>query len=304
VELVVARCAGLDVAKTRSVSPAAAEVAETRSRPAPVTAASAAGPLPRQPCIRHDHAGQAQLGVAGQHQPSPAVALPGMPRLRRRPTERLLTESNGVLQIEPADVRPPRQVEIQLQVLGSGPPQPQHLRRARAGGDALDLHAQDGAPHDRPRPAGAVAGVALLLGMQPCPGGHGDGAVLVVARDKGGGWVSQRGQVVTSTAKTGGSAGGRWLASRSRSCSTWMRPRAGGSVGAARAAPVDWLQAQVRQRWEAAAAQQRVAQLEQRIGAAGEAGMQLSPEQVEPRKGEAGINMAAQPDRTEHQQAT
>jgi hypothetical protein len=44
------------------------------------------------------------------------------------------------------------------------------------------------------------------------------------------------------------------------------------------------------------------------VGAApaapGEAGMQLRPEQAEPRKGEAGINMAAQPDRTEHRQAS
>jgi hypothetical protein len=34
---------------------------------------------------------------------------------------------------------------------------------------------------------GAVAGVALLLGMQPVPGLHGHGAVLVVLADQGGG---------------------------------------------------------------------------------------------------------------------
>jgi hypothetical protein len=45
------------------------------------------------------------------------------------------------------------------------------------------------------------------------------------------------------------------------------------------------LQAQVRQRGDRRGAQQRVAELEQRIGAAGEAGVQLSPEQAEPREG-------------------
>jgi hypothetical protein len=59
---------------------------------------------------------------------------------------------------------------------------------------------------------------------------------------------------------------------------------------------VDRLQAQVRQRREAVAAQQRVAELEQRIGAAREAGVQLGPERAEPRQGEVGIGMAAQPD--------
>ena len=59
-----------------------------------------------------------------------------------------------------------------------------------------------------------------------------------------------------------------------------------GGVAAAPAALVDRLQAQVRQRGDRLGAQQRVAQLKQRIGAAGEAGVQLSPEQAKPRKGE------------------
>jgi hypothetical protein len=42
----------------------------------------------------------------------------------------------------------------------------------------------------------------------------------------------------------------------------------------------------MRQRWEGLGAQQRVAQLEQRIGAAGVAGVQLSPEAAEPHQGE------------------
>jgi hypothetical protein len=44
------------------------------------------------------------------------------------------------------------------------------------------------------------------------------------------------------------------------------------------------------------AAEQRVAQLKQGIGAAGERAVQLAPERAEPRKGEGGIGMAAQPD--------
>jgi hypothetical protein len=57
-------------------------------------------------------------------------------------------------------------------------------------------------------------------------------------------------------------------------------------VGAAPATLVDRLQAQARQRPKSLSAQQRVAQLEQRIGAAGAAGVQLGPEPAQPRKGE------------------
>jgi hypothetical protein len=59
-----------------------------------------------------------------------------------------------------------------------------------------------------------------------------------------------------------------------------------GGVGAAPATPVDWLQTQVRQRRDRLGAQQRVAQVEQRIGAAGEAGVQLGPERGQPHEGE------------------
>jgi site-specific DNA recombinase len=96
-------------------------------------------------------------------------------------------------QVEPADVRPPREVEIQA--AGPSPPQPQHLRRPRLGRDTLDLHADDGAAHDRAWPAAAVARVALLLGMQSAPGRRGDGAVLVVLADQGGGGDRPGGRV-------------------------------------------------------------------------------------------------------------
>jgi hypothetical protein len=63
-------------------------------------------------------------------------------------------------------------------------------------------------------------------------------------------------------------------------------PAGQGGVGAAPAALMDWFQAQVRQRCHGRSAQQRVAQVEQRIGAADEAGVQLGPEGAEPREGE------------------
>jgi site-specific DNA recombinase len=90
-------------------------------------------------------------------------------------------------QVEPADVRPPGKVQVQRAAGGAGPPQPQHLGRAGLGGHALDLDADDGAAHDRPRPAGAMAGMALLLGVQPTPGLHGHAAVLVVLAGQRGG---------------------------------------------------------------------------------------------------------------------
>jgi hypothetical protein len=151
----------------RPVSPARTAAAETRGGPAAATSAAADGPLPRQPLVAGDLAGQTELGVAGQHQPGPPVGLLGMPGPWRGPAERLLGEPDGVLQVEPADVRAPGQVQIQRAALRAGPPQPQHLRRTGAGRHPLDLDAEDGAAHDRPWPTAAVAGVAVLLGMQP-----------------------------------------------------------------------------------------------------------------------------------------
>ena len=57
-------------------------------------------------------------------------------------------------------------------------------------------------------------------------------------------------------------------------------------VSAAPAAPVGRLEAEPGHRGDRRGAQQRVAQLEQRVGAAGEAGVQLAPELTELRKGE------------------
>jgi hypothetical protein len=62
-------------------------------------------------------------------------------------------------------------------------------------------------------------------------------------------------------------------------------PAGQGGVDAAPAAPADRLQAQVGQRWDRLGAQQRVAQLEQRVSPASEHGVQLGPERAQPREG-------------------
>jgi hypothetical protein len=85
-------------------------------------------------------------------------------------------------QVEPADIRPPDQVQVGG--AGAGPPQPQHLGWASLGRDPLHLHAHQGATGDRPGRSGAPARVVVLLGMQPGPRGDGHGAVLVVAGDQ------------------------------------------------------------------------------------------------------------------------
>ncbi len=116
-------------------------------------------------------------------------------------------------QVEAADIGPPGQVQIQL--AGAGPPQPQHLGRACARRDALDLDADDGAAHDRAGLAAAMAGVALLFGMQSRPRLHGHGAVLVVDGGQGGGrdwpsgWVGQV-ELGPMAARSAAGAGQAW----------------------------------------------------------------------------------------------
>jgi site-specific DNA recombinase len=96
-------------------------------------------------------------------------------------------------QVEPADVGPPGPVQVGL--AGTGPPQPQHLGRAGLDGEALDLHADDGAAHDRPGCAGALARMVVLLGVQPGPAGDGHGAVLVILANQAGGRGGPGGRV-------------------------------------------------------------------------------------------------------------
>src|SRR5215207_1642103 len=129
------------------------------------------------------------------------------------PPEGLLGEPDGVLQVEPAGVDAPGKLQIRRAARGAGPPQPQHLGWARLGGDALDLDAQDGAAHDRPRPPRAMAGVAVLLGVQPRPRGDGHRAVLVIDGDEAGGRGRPggrigEGELGAMAART--AAGARW----------------------------------------------------------------------------------------------
>jgi hypothetical protein len=107
-------------------------------------------------------------GAAGRRQPAPARST-GRPERDAaavgHPAEGLLVEPDGVLQVEPTDIGPPDQIEITA--AGAGPPQPQHLGWTRPSQYAPNLDAQDGPTHDRPRPAAAVARVALLLECSP-----------------------------------------------------------------------------------------------------------------------------------------
>ncbi len=84
-------------------------------------------------------------------------------------------------QVEAAHVGAPQ--HRQVRSAEALPPQPQHLGWAGVGRDAFDLQADQGAAHDRARPLGPTGGVQLLLGMQPGPGLHVHGAVLVVVLD-------------------------------------------------------------------------------------------------------------------------
>jgi hypothetical protein len=59
---------------------------------------------------------------------------------------------------------------------------------------------------------------------------------------------------------------------------------------------VGWLEAEMGHRGDGWGAQQRVGEVEQRIGATGAAGVQLGPEVTERARGKVGVGMAAQPD--------
>jgi hypothetical protein len=112
-----------------------------------------------------------------------------------------------------------------------------------------------------PRGVVVVAPLRRALGVAARPGGHINGE-----HQRIGGWQAadqQVAQPLDLDAATGQ-----------------------GGIDAAPAPLVDRLQAQVRQRRNRRGAQQRVAQLEQRISTAGEAGVQLGPEVAEPREGE------------------
>src|SRR5918994_1200102 len=67
-------------------------------------------------------------GVGSHHHPTPPVGLLGVPYPRRRPSQALLEEAEGVLQIEAPHVRAPDETQIRRRPLRPVPPQPQDLR--------------------------------------------------------------------------------------------------------------------------------------------------------------------------------
>jgi hypothetical protein len=82
-----------------------------------------------------------------------------MADLRRSPAESLLQEAESVLQIEPATVRAPQEIEIRLS--GTIPPQPELARLTGLSGQALYLYEHYGAAYDRRSLIGFVSGAAL-----------------------------------------------------------------------------------------------------------------------------------------------
>src|SRR5215212_11296780 len=68
--------------------------------------------FPRQPLIGNTRPGQAQLGVRRDEQRGPAIGLFGMTYPRQHPVQGLLTEAEGMLQIEAADVRAPQHAQV------------------------------------------------------------------------------------------------------------------------------------------------------------------------------------------------
>ena len=122
--------------------------------------------------------------------------------------------------------------------------------------------------------------------MIGCPRGMAGGMVVVAALGRAFGVAAWPGGHVHGKDRR---VGGRQNARQQVAQPLGIDVTAGkGGVDAAPAALVDRFQAQVRQGWNrwCRGAQQRVAQLEQRIGAAGEAGVQLGSERAEPHEGE------------------
>ena len=144
-------------------------------------ASGVAAALPRQPPARHQCPRQAQLREGGENQPRPPVGLGGMAHAGGRPSERLLEEAEGMLQIEAPGVGEPEEFQIGVGPLGAVPPQPQDARRAPplAAGQPLDLHQHQRPDDDRGGTTAAASFVRLHFWWILRPGAH---AHLPVAR--------------------------------------------------------------------------------------------------------------------------
>src|SRR5215207_6022385 len=127
------------------------------------------------------------LSVGGDDQPRPAIGLLGVSHPWRRPAETLLAEAQGVLQIEASHIGPPQDVEVQRPIR-TMPPEPQLLRLARLARQAAHLDEDNRPAHDGARLTSAAPRVGVMLGMQPRPGAHTHGAVLLVCGEVLGTW--------------------------------------------------------------------------------------------------------------------
>jgi hypothetical protein len=131
------------------------ECSETPKRPARRQPPLALRALPRQTAVGHARASQPQLCVGGEHEPAPEVGLLGVPNPRRGPPERLLEETDSVLQVETPHVCPPQEIQIRLPV--SGEPEPELLRLAALPRKLANLDQDHGAPHDGRRLASVAS---------------------------------------------------------------------------------------------------------------------------------------------------
>ncbi|MCP2256870.1 hypothetical protein LX15_000553 [Streptoalloteichus tenebrarius] len=123
-----------------------------------VSRRTGAGVSPGAAQIGGEVAGEAELGVGGEQQPAPAVGRLRVPERRSGPAKGLCEHAEGVLDIEPARERPPRQIDPGPGEVGAGVPEPDGVRRSLWRADA--------------RP---VAGSRRLprwgrLGVVACPG--------------------------------------------------------------------------------------------------------------------------------------
>src|SRR5215211_8819571 len=106
---------------------------ETPKRPAWRQPPVSLRALPRQAAVLRARAGQPQLGVGSDDEPGPPIRLFGVPDPRRGPPERLLEEADRVLEVEPPDVSPPQQIEVQF--VFAGEPEPELLGLAALAGE-------------------------------------------------------------------------------------------------------------------------------------------------------------------------
>lgn len=139
-------------------------------------------PLPGQPTIRYMRPRQPQLGEGSQNQPRPPVGLLGVAHAGGVPSEGLLEEAEGVLQVKASDVSFPEQAEIRSHSLWAGPPQPQLLRLAPplTSGQPFDLHQNERTNHDRQGSAAAPAFVRPDFGVHLLPSSHAHSTVAGV----------------------------------------------------------------------------------------------------------------------------